>query len=161
MYYVFANTNELLELAKQKKWEELKTEFNKTTFTIPENYRGMCLSAKEAYRKICELVAEDGAIKVDDLSERACVLFAEMSDIPALLMIEESPAKYGNMTLPAKMILAGHRHYKEIALLEFDKHKGEKSFESEVEGIKVKYQSGRLSYCENGKEHLIFRTVSY
>ena len=125
-----------------------------------QSYRGICLSAKEMYRKICELIAEDSTIKVDDFSEHVSKLFAKSWEVPALLMMAELPAKYGKMHEDALVVLAQYEHYKKLTLIEFDKH-GEKSFEKEVEDVKISYKSGRLSFWKDNREHLVFKTVSY
>ena len=164
MYYVFSNANKLLELAKKKKWDELIAELENSQLVIPSSYHGVCPSAKEVYRKVCEMIVEDKKEELLTCSEHVSKMFADCWDVEALEMMRGSSARFGKLHEEAYNVLKEYKHYKALALAEFEAHRSNRSvkpFEKEAEGVRIVFESGRLRFYKNDTEYTIFRSVAY
>jgi len=160
MYYVFSNSTQIVELANQEMWEKLMSKLKDAQLIIPESYHGVCPSAKEQYRNICERLFNDGKIGLLTCSKQVSKMFADCWDVEALSMMQSSKAKFGELHEDAIAVLKEYKHCKSLALKTFEENKNVKFFEKEVDGIRIQFNFGRLSFIKNEKEFIVFRGVS-
>lgn len=159
MYYVFTNSGKLQELCSKGDFSELVEEFKKSDMVMLSNYEGINISAKETYRNMCLAIVKNGGAEdfLKDISECGIKLFSEKEDVDALIMIQADPNLFGKLDEVATAIIDEYRDYKELALKVFAARPRTPSFETNVNGIKIKFAARRLTFEKNGRVHVVFR----
>lgn len=160
MYYVFSNWKSLRELSKEKKVDQLAEEFKKTEMIKISGYQDVNPSAKETYRYMCQDIADINEDALVLIHKHAIKMFVDKREIMALVMISENPRLFGSLEGEAFEIVKAYNDAKRIAI-EFFKEKSYRKnsvapFNEEVKSVKVKYNSGRLTFEFEGEEFTVF-----